>query len=98
VQTGDLKHAQIGSENVYLAHKACASDSGPQCVVDLERQVQLPYRSLLLPFLSISFFSMKQKALLMPIKLSTAPIFEFSSARARVCIEEEVSMLEIENA
>jgi hypothetical protein len=34
----------------------------------------------------------------MPIKLSTAPNFEFSSAGARVCIEEEVSMLEIENA
>jgi hypothetical protein len=34
----------------------------------------------------------------MPIKLSTAPNFEFSSAGARVCIEEEMSMLEIENA
>jgi hypothetical protein len=83
---------------MFLAHMACASDSGPHCVVELERRVQLPWRSLILPSISFSIFSMKQKVSLLPIKLSIAPNIEFSSAGARVCIGEEVLMLEIENS
>jgi hypothetical protein len=62
---------------MYLAHIACASDSGRQCDVDHVRQTQPPWSSLLLPSLSFSFSSMKLKAPLEVIKLSTASNFEF---------------------
>jgi hypothetical protein len=62
---------------MYLAHIACASNSGPQCVVDSVRQAQPPWSSLLLPSLSFSFSLMKPKAPLEVIKLSTALNFEF---------------------
>jgi hypothetical protein len=60
---------------MYLAHLRSASDSGPQCIVDSVRQAQLPLFLLLLPSLSFFFFSTRQKAPLMPIKLSKAHNF-----------------------
>jgi hypothetical protein len=66
-----------GERDVYLIHLCCASDSGPQCVVDSVRQAQLSLFLLLLLSLSFFFFSTKQKAPLMPIKLSKAHNFNF---------------------
>jgi hypothetical protein len=63
------KFKSKGKGDVYLAHRACASDSGPQCIVDYVSRVQPPSNSLLLPFLSSSFFSKKQMAPLTPIEL-----------------------------
>jgi hypothetical protein len=63
--------------DVYLAHIACASDSGPQCIVDSVRRVQPLWRLLILPSLSSFFFSTKRVAPLTPIELSKAHNFNF---------------------
>jgi hypothetical protein len=60
---------------MYLAHLCCASDSGPYLAVDSVRQAQPPLSLLLLPSLSFFFFSTRQKAPLIPIKLSKAHNF-----------------------
>jgi hypothetical protein len=60
---------------MYLAHVYCASDGGPHLVVDSVRRAQSPWSSLLLSSLSSSFFSTRQMAPLMPIKLSKARNF-----------------------
>jgi hypothetical protein len=75
--------------SVYLAHECCASDGGPHLVVDPVCRDQLPWNFLLLPSLSFSFSSMKLRAPLEVIKLSSAPNFEFFLARAVKCIREK---------
>jgi hypothetical protein len=78
-----------------LAHVHCVSDSGPHLVVDLVRQAQVPWSSLLLPSLSFFIFSTRQMTSLMPIKLSKASIFDSFYPNLPNAYEREGQYLEL---